>query len=319
MRLKITRLKSRAQHTSNTLPRTSTMSEASVAISAPLPKLMPTSASARAGESFTPSPTITTTRPSPCSFFTCSTFAIGSASAITRSDGSSSCLAIDLAVRRLSPVTIHTSMPLLRRKAMDLQASSFSWSAMPSTAHTWPSTAARMAVLPVRSSSCMASSALPGTSMQRCCMKARLPADTVMLVVVVVALVLLVFLESSAALASLLASLLLLPTAPAMLIAPDAPRPVSAWKSVGCTKDGNASGCACDCDNECDVVSASDDNADVDTDAAADACSNTLSAYATTAVASGCSELRSNDPSSHSRYCSSLCPSPSMAGWTWSR
>ena len=61
IRRKITRLKSNDVQTSATFPRTKTISDASTAISAPVPTLIPTCASASAGESLTPSPIIATT------------------------------------------------------------------------------------------------------------------------------------------------------------------------------------------------------------------------------------------------------------------
>ncbi len=66
-------------------PRTSVRSLASIATSVPVPIAIPRSACASAPASFTPSPTIATTRPSACSRSTTRTLSAGSTSAITSS------------------------------------------------------------------------------------------------------------------------------------------------------------------------------------------------------------------------------------------
>ena len=72
----------------------------------PAPTAMPKSAWASAGESLIPSPTIATTFLLPCSSFTLSALLAGRTSANT--SVMPTLAAIACAVRRLSPVTIHT-------------------------------------------------------------------------------------------------------------------------------------------------------------------------------------------------------------------
>ena len=66
-------------------PRTRVRSAASMATSVPVPMARPRSAWASAAASFTPSPTMATTRPSACSPATTATLSSGSTSAITSS------------------------------------------------------------------------------------------------------------------------------------------------------------------------------------------------------------------------------------------
>ena len=81
-----------------------TISALSIAISVPLPIAIPTSAWASAGESFTPSPTITTFLPCSCKSLTFLYLSSGETSAITSSIPNF--LAITFAVLSLSPVSI---------------------------------------------------------------------------------------------------------------------------------------------------------------------------------------------------------------------
>ena len=80
-----------------------------MATSVPAPMAMPTSARARAGASFTPSPTIATDRPRSCSSATARSLSSGSTSANTSSMPRSAATAS--ATWRASPVIITTLIP----------------------------------------------------------------------------------------------------------------------------------------------------------------------------------------------------------------
>ena len=94
-------------------PRMRVTSDASMAMSVPVPMAIPTSAWARAGASLMPSPTMATCRPCCCSFFTSSAFCDGNTSASTSSISTSRATAS--APRFESPDTIITPRPSLRR------------------------------------------------------------------------------------------------------------------------------------------------------------------------------------------------------------
>mmetsp|Transcript_16675 Transcript_16675/g.36345 ORF Transcript_16675/g.36345 Transcript_16675/m.36345 type:complete len:211 (-) Transcript_16675:2024-2656(-) len=104
------------------------------------------------------------------------------------------------AVRLLSPVTIHTSIPSFCRYRIVSGDSFLISSAMPRTAHAVPLIPARMAVFPSSSNLRMKFSASGDITMLSRSAKARLPIATVIL----------------------------------PLMTPDAPRPVIAAKSEGC-------------------------------------------------------------------------------------
>src|SRR5438034_330012 len=137
----------------------STIPPASIATSVPLPRAIPTSACARAGASLIPSPTIATTLPWPCNSLIFSTFWPGRTSAITRSTPARR--AIASAVRRLSPVSMRTSMPIDLSARTASAAWSFSVSATAITPASWPSTARSMAVFPSVSKARSGASAPP--------------------------------------------------------------------------------------------------------------------------------------------------------------
>ena len=89
----------------------------------------PTSACARAGASFVPSPVMATIRPLDCSSLMSAIFASGVASARKSSTPASS--AITAAVTRLSPVIMIVRMPMRRsssnRSLMPPLTMSFKW------------------------------------------------------------------------------------------------------------------------------------------------------------------------------------------------
>jgi hypothetical protein len=101
-------------------PRISVTPAACMATSVPVPMAMPTSAAARAGASFTPSPTITTA-PWPCklalSSATRSAFWPGSTSAITSSGASPMRWPMARAAARLSPEIMRSCKPRARKAA----------------------------------------------------------------------------------------------------------------------------------------------------------------------------------------------------------
>src|SRR5438093_34970 len=127
----------------------STMPPASIATSVPLPRAIPTSLWARAGASLMPSPTIATTLPCFWRSLITSAFCAGRTSAITSS--TPTCRAMASAVRRLSPVSITTSMPMAFSARTASTECSFSVSATAITPSTLPSTARIMAVFPASS------------------------------------------------------------------------------------------------------------------------------------------------------------------------
>ena len=93
-----------AASTSASAFRTRTTSAASTARLVPQPMATPTSAWASAGPSFTPSPTIMTTRPSPCSRAT--TAALPSGRTRANASGMPHFLATAAAHRSVSPVSM---------------------------------------------------------------------------------------------------------------------------------------------------------------------------------------------------------------------
>mmetsp|Transcript_41062 Transcript_41062/g.97565 ORF Transcript_41062/g.97565 Transcript_41062/m.97565 type:complete len:523 (-) Transcript_41062:835-2403(-) len=129
-------------------PPISTMLAASMAMSVPLPTAIPRSACASAGASLMPSPTIATTWPASWSEETFLALLPGSTSAITQSFEMPRLSAMELAVRWLSPVTIHVEifieLSLRRTSALSGRGAS----ATARTAATSRSTAARTAVFP---------------------------------------------------------------------------------------------------------------------------------------------------------------------------
>ena len=91
-------------------PFIKTISADSIATSIPVPIPMPTSALARAGASFIPSPTMATISPSSCNFATSLSLRSGNTPAIILVIPA--CFAIAAAVASLSPVSITTSRPI---------------------------------------------------------------------------------------------------------------------------------------------------------------------------------------------------------------
>ncbi len=102
----VRRLSSTASTTPRRSPRIRVMSEASMAISVPVPRAMPTSAWARLGASLRPSPTMATRRPSAWSFLISRTLSPGLSSDMTLSMPAFAAMAS--AVRLLSPVSMTT-------------------------------------------------------------------------------------------------------------------------------------------------------------------------------------------------------------------
>mmetsp|Transcript_10644 Transcript_10644/g.26463 ORF Transcript_10644/g.26463 Transcript_10644/m.26463 type:complete len:222 (+) Transcript_10644:902-1567(+) len=102
------------------------MSAVSMAISVPERTAMPTSACASAGASLTPSPTIATTRPSPCSLRTRSAFSAGLTSAATQCGGIAASSATARAARDVSPLIMYTSSPCARSCSTTARASGLS-------------------------------------------------------------------------------------------------------------------------------------------------------------------------------------------------
>ncbi|CEG10680.1 hypothetical protein BN961_04122 [Afipia felis] len=128
----------------------------SIATSVPVPMAMPTSAAARAGASFTPSPAIATTRPDFCSLLTTALFWSGSTSASTSEMPSR--FATAFAVVLLSPVSIMTLMPSAARAFKASCVDCFTGSAMAKRPANFPSSAILMTVAPSpRSASACAS------------------------------------------------------------------------------------------------------------------------------------------------------------------
>ncbi len=164
-----------AATTSMRSERISTMSPVSIATSVPLPMAMPTSAWASAGASFTPSPTMATMRPSPCSLATSCALFSGSTSAIYFSIPAWD--AMTAAVRRLSPVNIMMSMPIPRSSLIACTDVSLRTSATPTIPATRPSTEMIMAVLP-SPSSLLSPSSMPSTSTPLASISARLPINS---------------------------------------------------------------------------------------------------------------------------------------------
>jgi hypothetical protein len=126
--------------------RTKVMSDASIAMSVPVPMAIPTSAAASAGASLIPSPTMATTRPSLQSLST--SFALSSGRTSAKTFSIPACFAMKSAVRRLSPVNITTSIPSFLSSRIASLDVSFSVSATPMMPAVFLSTATIMAVLP---------------------------------------------------------------------------------------------------------------------------------------------------------------------------
>ena len=121
------RLKLTADGTSIRSLFINTMSADSIAMSVPAPMAMPTSARASAGASLMPSPTIATFLPCSCSARTFSSLSCGKTSARTVS--TPICFPIASAVRALSPVSMITSMPISRIRAIASRLVGFTTSA----------------------------------------------------------------------------------------------------------------------------------------------------------------------------------------------
>ena len=132
----------------------STASALSIATSVPAPMAMPRSACARAGASLMPSPIIATRWPSAWSFLMCSALFSGRTPAMTL--GMSMRRRMASAVRALSPVSMTTSMPIARKRAMASRLVAFSTSA-----------AARMPI--TRSSSAKISGVQPSSASEARC------------------------------------------------------------------------------------------------------------------------------------------------------
>ena len=117
------------------------MFPASLAADVPVFIATPTSACARAGASFVPSPVIATMRPFDCSSLISASFASGVASARKSSTPASS--AITAAVTRLSPVIITVRMPMRRSSSNRSRIPPFTTSLRwitPSTKLSWATT-----------------------------------------------------------------------------------------------------------------------------------------------------------------------------------
>src|SRR6266542_498935 len=155
----------RAVATSSGSERISTTSAVSIATSVPAPMAMPRSATARAGASLTPSPTMATLRPWPCSSATLVALSPGRTSAITRSMPSSA--AIRSAVARLSPVSITTWTPAWCRVSTAAAEVSRAASAIASRPTARPSTAATTTVCPSAASRSRRSASGPSSTPSR--------------------------------------------------------------------------------------------------------------------------------------------------------
>ena len=133
-----------ASATASRSPLTIVRSDASRATSAPVPTAIPTSASASAGASFTPSPTIATRWP-PCrSRRTSATLSSGSTSAMVRSTPTSA--PTRSALRRLSPVSRVTVRPWSWNARIAAADEGFTVSATATAASATPSLPTRTTV-----------------------------------------------------------------------------------------------------------------------------------------------------------------------------
>ena len=128
-----------------------TTSAVSIATSVPAPMAIPRSAWARAGASFTPSPTIATFFPALCSSAILLALSPGSTSAITAC--TPSWAAIRFAVASLSPVSMTTSTPASFNAATAAAEVGRGASAIPINATASPSTATQTTVRPVEARS----------------------------------------------------------------------------------------------------------------------------------------------------------------------
>ena len=142
----VARASPRIAAASSGLLRTRTMSAVSTATSVPAPIAMPTSAWARAGASFTPSPVMATTNPLDWISFTLLAFSWGNTSAKYSSNPISS--ATHLATWRLSPVSIMVCIPMPFNFPMACLDSLRIISARATAAFTVPSTSTNTTVFP---------------------------------------------------------------------------------------------------------------------------------------------------------------------------
>ena len=195
----VARERARAVSTASMPPRMRTMSPASALTSTPLPTAMPTSATARAGASLMPSPTMATSRPSAWSRRMRSAFSAGNSPAATSASARPACRATARAVRSLSPVSMTTRMPISCRRATTAADSGRRASASERMPAIWRSShcqralsslpaAARAAragasasssgVCPASASEASRSSTAASGAMRFCSMKATLPRAT---------------------------------------------------------------------------------------------------------------------------------------------
>ena len=156
------------------------MSAASRATSVPDPMAIPRSACASAGASFTPSPTMATTRPAACSSLTLSTFSSGRTPAKTSSRDIPTTSATWAATAALSPVSRIGRSPSSRNRAMARAEVSFTVSCREMIPASTPSTDTQMAVAPADSASARACSCSASSAPELSCsaMKLERPAAT---------------------------------------------------------------------------------------------------------------------------------------------
>ena len=107
----------------------------SIATSVPLPIAIPTSARARACESFTPSPTIATTSPRCCNSCTKASLSDGSIRDFHKEISASE--ATRATAASLSPESIYTFSPIRFMRSIATGDDSFTWSASSSVASSW--------------------------------------------------------------------------------------------------------------------------------------------------------------------------------------
>ena len=157
------------------LPCINVMSAVSMATSVPLPMAIPTSACARAGASFTPSPTIATRRPSFWAAIIAAALSAGSTPARTCSIPTWAATAS--ATFWLSPVSMSTSIPIDLSRAMASLAPGCTLSASERIPAREFSAATYTEVLPetANASTCLSASTV---SIPSVVIKARFPTCT---------------------------------------------------------------------------------------------------------------------------------------------
>ena len=139
----------------------STMLAASFAACVPAFMARPTSAWARAGASFVPSPIMATSLPPACSFRMYSSFVSGVAWA--RKSSTPDLAAIKAAVRGLSPVIMTVLRPIFRRRAKRSLMWGFRMSSRTTTPTTWLPSATTSGVAPLDAAVSTSASRSAGT------------------------------------------------------------------------------------------------------------------------------------------------------------